>query len=235
MNSNNSKTAAFIDMDFTLYSKFLYQGMFAHHRQNNFKPLSLIKFGVYHFIIWLLSQLGLVTKKFLHHQHATNLAWLVKGVTKERADLIWDWVLENEIIPYLRPEMIEVIDNHKQQGHRIVLCSGSYTPILNKVVDYLGLEKAIATPLEAKKGKYTGRIIPPLNMGQGKVERIITFLKESGGEIDLKTSYFYSDSIMDFPVMELVGYPVAVYPDEILAEKAKTRNWQIIGSVHKFE
>ena len=72
-------------------------------------------------------------------------------------------------------------------------------------------------------------------MGQGKVDRINEFLNGTGAGIDLKLSYFYSDSIMDLPVMELVGNPVAVYPDEILAEKAKSLNWPIIGKIHKIE
>lgn len=220
-------------MDFTLYTKYLYQALFAHHKQNRFKPISLALFVIYHFPIWQMSKLGIVSKKFLYDQHSSNLAWLLKGVSEDRADLIWDWVLENEIIPYLRPEMMSVIDDHKQKGHRIILNSGSFTPILDKVVAYLGIERAIATPLALKNGKYTGGIVKPLNIGEGKVKRLNQFLEGPGHEIDLTLSYFYSDSIMDFPVMELFGYPVAVYPDEYLAEKAKSLNWKIIGMEHR--
>ncbi len=114
------------------------------------------------------------------------------------------------------------------------MSSGSFTPILDKVVAYLGIEGAIATPLAVKNGRYTGKIVPPLNIGNGKVERLNQFLAGPGKEIDLKKSYFYTDSVMDLPVMKLFGNPVAVYPDEFLAETAKSKDWQIIGPEHRF-
>jgi HAD superfamily hydrolase (TIGR01490 family) len=162
------------------------------------------------------------------------LSWLVKDVSVDRADSIWDWVLENGIIPYLRPEIVSAIDDHKRQGQRIILSSGSFTPILDKVVAYLGIEGAIATPLAVENGQYTGKIVPPLNIGQGKLERLNQFLEGSGIGIDLAKSYFYTDSFVDAPVMELFGNPVAVYPDEFLAEKAKSLDWQIIGTEQQF-
>jgi HAD superfamily hydrolase (TIGR01490 family) len=234
MPTYKSNTAAFIDMDFTLYTKYLYEGLFAHHRQNKFRRHTLALFVAYHFPIWQLSKIGLISKEYLYNEHATNLAWLVRGVSVERADSIWDWVLENEIVPHIRPEMVSVIEEHKIQGHRIILNSGSFTPILDKVVAYLGIEDAIATPLTVKNGRYTGKIIPPLNIGNGKVERLNRFLTGPGKEIDLTKSYFYTDSVMDLPVLKLFGNPVAVYPDEYLAKTAKAQNWQIIGQEHRF-
>ena len=127
-----------------------------------------------------------------------------------------------------------MIEDHKRQGHRIIFSSGSFTPILKKVVEYFAIEGAIATPLEVENGQYTGRIVPPLNMGQGKIERLNQFLEGLGKGIDLAKSYFYSDSIVDSPVMKLFGNPVAVYPDEFLIEMANSRNWQIIGIEHRF-
>lgn len=234
MNAIKSNIAAFVDMDYTLYKKYLYQGLFAHHKHNKFRLHSLAFFVAYHFPIWQLTKLGLVSKEYLFHQHAANLAWLVKGVSIERADSIWEWVLENEIVPHFRSEIVSAIEEHKIQGHRIILNSGSFTPILKKVVAYLGIEGAIATPLAVKNGKFTGRIVPPLNIGQGKVERLNQFLEGPGKGIDLARSYFYTDSVLDAPVMKLFGNPVAVYPDEFLAEMAKSLDWQIIGTEHRF-
>jgi phosphoserine phosphatase len=54
------------------------------------------------------------------------------------------------------------------------------------------------------------------------------FADEQG--IDLAQSYFYTDSIVDLPMMERVGYPVAVYPDARLRREAKRRGWPIIDA-----
>ena len=39
---------------------------------------------------------------------------------------------------------------------------------------------------------------------------------------------FYSDSILDLPLLEVVGRPVAVNPDRRLACTARRRGWSIL-------
>jgi phosphoserine phosphatase len=40
-------------------------------------------------------------------------------------------------------------------------------------------------------------------------------------------SYAYADSILDLPMLEKVGNPVAVYPDEGLRSHAAASGWEI--------
>lgn len=229
MTASKSTIAAFIDFDFTLYKKFLWQALFAHHQKNKFRRRLIYAFITVHFPLWLLLQIKLLPFDFFYKLHATNIAWLLRGVSVKRAEKIWDWVIENEITQYLRPEMVEAIEEHRSQGHRIILSSGSFTPLLDKVVTKLNIEGAIATPLEIKNAKYTGRIIHPINIGDGKVGRLEHFLTEVGSGINLEESYFYTDSIADAPVMEMFGHPIAVYPDLGLARLAADRGWPVIG------
>ena len=221
--------AAFIDLDGTLCEIYLWQGLFAHHYQNRFKRGALYSFMAFHFPIWLLYEVKLISKEFFYGLHATNLAWLVRGVSVARADQIWDWVIEHQITPRIRPEMLTSIKGHINKGHKVLLISGSFVPLVDKLATVMGLDGAIATPLEVNNGRYTGRIVPPLNVGHGKAERLHQFLDGYDEEIDLSASYFYTDSIVDVPVMELFGHPIAVYPDKPLATLAKRRGWPIIG------
>jgi len=39
---------------------------------------------------------------------------------------------------------------------------------------------------------------------------------------------FYSDSIIDLPLLEAVEFPIAVNPDQTLEEIARDRGWKII-------
>jgi len=41
-------------------------------------------------------------------------------------------------------------------------------------------------------------------------------------------SSFYSDSINDLPLLEVVEKPVAVNPDKLLLAEAKQRNWPVL-------
>ncbi len=53
-------------------------------------------------------------------------------------------------------------------------------------------------------------------------------MRQRGLEIDFAASYAYADSISDRPLFEMVGHPVAVYPDAQLAALARERNWETI-------
>ena len=227
--TNRNEIAAFVDLDGTLCDVFLWQALFRHHQQLRFKRATMVAFIAFHTPLWLLYEAHLLPQGFFYRLHATNLAWLVSGVSVERAERIWEWVLENEITPHLRPEMLAAIEDHQSRGHRVILISGSYAPLLDKLAIRLGVERAIATPLAIKHGRYTGRIIPPLNVGRGKVERLERFLDGPGKEIDLAASYFYTDSIVDAPVLGMFGHPVVVYPDPGLTSLAAARGWPVIG------
>lgn len=113
--------------------------------------------------------------------------------------------------------------------HHIFLISGSFTSLPDKSALKLAVEGAIATPLAIEDRHSTGKIVPPLNIGQGKVARLRHFLGSAGKEIDLNRSYFYTDSIVDAPVMEMFAHPVAVYPNQKLARLAASHGWLVIG------
>ena len=74
---------------------------------------------------------------------------------------------------------------------------------------------------------YTGMVEGIPCFQQGKVARLYEWLTQSGH--DLKNSYFYSDSHNDLPLLNLVDYPVAVDPDDILEKYAAKQDWPIIS------
>ena len=229
MSSQKNSIAAFIDFDGTLCDIYLWQALFTHHKKLRYKRATMYKFIGYHMPLWLLYKVHILSQDFFYRTHATNLAWLLKGVSIERAEAIWEWLIENEIKHHLRPEMLAAIENHKRHGHRVILISGSFMPLLEKLAIHIGVDGVIATPLEVKDGYYTGKILPPLAIVGGKVERLEGFLDTPEGDIDLTKSYFYTDSIVDIPVMEMFGHPVAVFPDTELGSLAAAHGWKVIG------
>jgi len=50
-------------------------------------------------------------------------------------------------------------------------------------------------------------------------------------DLDLASSYAYSDSITDLPMLEAVGHPVAVNPDRPLLRVARERDWEVVRFV----
>jgi len=48
--------------------------------------------------------------------------------------------------------------------------------------------------------------------------------------INWSESWAYADSYSDLPVLERVGHPIAVYPDNELATHAQEHRWEIIAA-----
>jgi phosphoserine phosphatase len=68
-------------------------------------------------------------------------------------------------------------------------------------------------------------VIEPICFEEGKIYWLEQFIDEQA--IDLAKSWFYTDSITDLPLLDLVGHPVAVNPDPLLYRQAVRRRWPV--------
>ena len=79
--------------------------------------------------------------------------------------------------------------------------------------------------MEVKKGKFTG-MISEMCWAEGKAIAGRKFAKANN--IDLSKSFFYTDSFDDFPLLEIVGKPIATNPDNRLSQAAFENDWKIL-------
>jgi HAD superfamily hydrolase (TIGR01490 family) len=129
---------------------------------------------------------------------------------------------------YVAPGGRERVDWHRQQGHHVAIVSAATPYAVKPVAEALGLEERyVATELEVRDGSFTGRVIEPACYGDGKVARGLLYAEQHG--INLRQSYFYSDSASDLPLLEAVGHPVAVNPSRRLRKIATQRGWEIVN------
>ncbi len=136
---------------------------------------------------------------------------------------------------YVEPMRLPLADkllrDHRQAGDYLLIITATNLFITEPIAELLGVDEILATNLEIKNGVYTGKSDGTPCFQNGKVSRLRAWLKDS--HLDLAGSYFYSDSINDLPLLELVDNPFAVDPDEKLAEHAKIHNWPIMSLRHK--
>jgi len=79
-----------------------------------------------------------------------------------------------------RPEMVERIRWHQEEGHEVVIVSASLRAYLDPVVEHLGLDGVCAVELEVDdEGRLTGAMVGPNCRGAQKVVRLTEWL---GGE-----------------------------------------------------
>jgi HAD superfamily hydrolase (TIGR01490 family) len=124
---------------------------------------------------------------------------------------------------------MELLRDHQAQGHVVALVSGSPQQLLDAVAAGLGIEHALGTSLEVKDGRYTGSMTGPLSMNEGKVAVVEEWARQENLDLDWSNSFAYGDGRGDLYLLERVGHPVAVYPDEVLKAAAEERGWQILG------
>jgi HAD superfamily hydrolase (TIGR01490 family) len=129
------------------------------------------------------------------------------------------------VIPTLYPAAIEKIRWHQAQGHVVAIVSGATKFIVRPLAEQLGVRHYLYTRLEVEHGRFTGRVIDPICFEEGKIYWLQQLVDEKG--IDLAKSWFYTDSVTDLPLMELVGHPVAVNPDPFLYRTARRRCWPV--------
>jgi HAD superfamily hydrolase (TIGR01490 family) len=131
------------------------------------------------------------------------------------------------ILPRIYPQMMDEVHLHQDAGRPAFIVSAASNPLVELLAEVLGFEGGIGTRYEvAADGTLTGDIEGPFIYGEGKVEAMQRFAEEH--EIDIAQSWAYSDSASDLPMLRAVGNPVAVNPDQGLAEVAAREGWRIM-------
>jgi putative phosphoserine phosphatase/1-acylglycerol-3-phosphate O-acyltransferase len=134
------------------------------------------------------------------------------------------WV-EDVVVETIYPEAERLVAEHVAESHVVAIVSGATTFVVRPIAARLGIEHSLYTRLEVENGCFTGRVIEPICFEEGKIYWLQQFIDEQG--IDLAKSYFYSDSITDLPLLDLVGHPVATNPDPLLYRTAVKRRWPV--------
>jgi HAD superfamily hydrolase (TIGR01490 family) len=140
----------------------------------------------------------------------------------EREARIW---FEEMVARTIYPRAAELVREHESKGHVVALVSGATKFVVRPLAERLGVRHFLYTRLEVEDGLFTGRVVEPICFEEGKIYWIQHFIEQQG--IDLARSFFYTDSITDLPLLDLVGHPVVVNPDPLLYRTAVRRRWPV--------
>ena len=169
-----------------------------------------------------LMKLGVKDEAKYKNRWIEDLTRFFRGMDKGELALVATWVVENELWPKRRLDVVTELERHREAGHTLVLASGVYQPILEVLAERLGAV-ALGTPLEMN-GVATGQLSGEVNTGETKVERLTAWL--AGRSLDLA----YGDTEADVPMLTCAEDAVTVYPDSTLRNFAQERGWRILGT-----
>jgi HAD superfamily hydrolase (TIGR01490 family) len=222
---------AIFDLDGTLFEGHVWFAVTRYHRSQRINRRWLYVYLAVHFPLWYLQKTILMSGERARYLWARNMAWLLRGFDQGQAEAMFVWMVDEYIAPRLRPDVVERLRDHQSKGHHVILLSGAFEGLLAVVGERLGVAGFLGTRLKQRNGRYVGAPIAPVCQGTGKVQRLRSYFSALREPVDLTASYAYADSLTDRPVLELVGHPVAVYPEEGLAKLAHRRGWPILGTM----
>ena len=108
----------------------------------------------------------------------------------------------------------------------LAIVTGASSYAARPLARRLAIPHVVSSELEVDPaGVFTGRFVPPLAVGAGKVVRALRFAEAH--RFALEEATFYTDSYTDLPLLERVAEPVVVNPDPRLRRIAKKRGWRI--------
>jgi HAD superfamily hydrolase (TIGR01490 family) len=132
--------------------------------------------------------------------------------------------ITKKIVPLILPKAVQLIDTHRKNGDILLIITATNAFITAPIAKLFGIENLIAVEAEIVGNAYTGKVKGIPSFGHGKVDRLNTWLADK--PVNLENSYFYSDSINDLPLLQLVTNPVVVNADKALTTYAQAHKWQ---------
>lgn len=141
-----------------------------------------------------------------------------RAVVKEAGETVAQR-LADEVLPFARL----VIDQHQAEGRPVVMATTSPFDLVGPLAEAMGFDDVIATRYGERDGAYDGTVDGHFVWGPGKLAAVRDWAGQHG--VDVETSWAYSDSIYDVPLLSAVAHPVAVNPDPRLRVVAAVRRW----------
>jgi HAD superfamily hydrolase (TIGR01490 family) len=219
--STDIRAAAFFDLDKTVIAKSSTLAFSRPFFRNGLINRRAVLKGAYAQFVFAASGADAdQVERIRAHLTALCAGWDVAQVRS-----IVDETLHDIVDPLVYAEAAELVSEHKEEGHDIVVVSASGAEIVTPISDMIGATHSIGTRMVEANGKYTGEI-DFYCYGENKATAMKELAAEQG--YDLAASHAYTDSITDLPMLEAVGHPTVVNPDRGLRALALERGWPVL-------
>ncbi len=187
---------------------------------------------------------GMISRRRLARDLYENLRFRLRGSTDDRADDVRRRVGEmiagvpvrdlqrlsprvlEGVLPRLYPQMLERAYAHQDAGVPVYILTAASQEMADLLAHVLYFDGGLGTRSEIVDGHYTGRPAGPFNYREGKVLSMREVAARD--DIDLSSSYAYSDSESDLPMLRAVRHAVVVNPDADLRRIAMQEGWEVL-------
>jgi HAD superfamily hydrolase (TIGR01490 family) len=117
------------------------------------------------------------------------------------------------------------VRQHKALGHRTVLITGALDIVVERNLRPLFDEIICARMSQTPDGRWTGELTDAPPTGESRALLMQEYADAEG--LRMEEAIAYADSASDLPMLEAVGFPVAVNPETRLSAIARKRGWLV--------
>jgi HAD superfamily hydrolase (TIGR01490 family) len=151
----------------------------------------------------------------------------LRGVTRAELEDIGRESFDRYLARRLYPGALREIETLQRRGVRVILATSTPFEAVYPLAQRCGIAASdvVASQFAYAGERFEGKLIGSPVFSKYKSGIIDRFVRADGG--DLAHCSFYSDSVHDLPLLELVGHPVAANPDLRLRRIARARGWEI--------
>lgn len=220
-----TRVAAFFDLDRTILAR---SGTLAFgrsfFREGLINRRAVLKSAYAQFVVMLSG----ADPDQVEHMRA-HITSLCAGWDVEQVRALVEETLHDIVDPLVHKEATQLIAEHADQGHDVVVLSASGEELVGPIAQMLGATHTVATRMSVVDGRYTGEVTFHCS-GQARADAVRELAQQQG--YDLARCHAYSDSATDLPLLEAIGHPTAVNPDHTLRRIASERGWPILAFSH---
>lgn len=138
--------------------------------------------------------------------------------------------MATRILPLVTAKARQLVRRHIEAGALAAIVTATNSFVTAPIAREFGIIHLVATEPEQADGAFTGNVQGVSCFREGKIARVDGWLAGLGHAMgDFARSWFYSDSLNDLPLLGRVSDPVAVDPDDTLAQHARQLGWPIIS------
>lgn len=138
--------------------------------------------------------------------------------------------MQQKIMPMMTESSRNLVEKHRANGDLLLIITATNSFVTAPIAKAFGIDHLIGTTPEEVNGEFTGGVSGTPSFQQGKITRLNEWLSARGQDLkDFETTWFYSDSHNDLPLMQMVDQPVAVNADPTLKAYAEAHGWPMMS------
>lgn len=150
----------------------------------------------------------------------------VKGIEEQVFINVGEEVYRKKLAEAIYPESRALVAAHIEMGHTVAIISAATPYQVEPIARDLCIDHVECTRLEVMDGKFTGKIVEPACWGEGKAIAGQKLVEKHS--LNIRKTFFYTDSAEDIHLLEMVGNPRPVNPDTKLSGIAFQNDWPVL-------